>query len=522
MTMASMIEEEYENFTREGQWKHVFDRIQNEAAVLYNFSSKQARSAENRDRNRYRDVSPYDDYRVKLEGCENNYINASRVEAPDAGRTYILTQGPLGNTSGHFWLMVWQQNSRGVLMLNRVVEDGRLKCHPYFPIGCEYGGDETMSFPDVGIQVEHIKTDDHGYFLVRTLRLINLETRDAKLVLQFHYIDWPDFGIPKNSESFLSFLDAVRQSGVISSSRSEVAEVGPPVIHCSAGIGRSGTFCLVDSALVQVERRKSLLTMDLRSMLLDLRRYRCGLIQRPEQLKFSYMAILDGAHALLASPSPSPQPDHISDTEEELVESSSDLSDPDTQEMTSILNTAKDNGPAPPVRTSSLTVDEKGASNGQPPPKPQRTQPAPFPSEPQTKTNIPDPPTRTTSLHKSASVDEHPPPVPPRPPSTFDRQRSAPGAVPTSSEADNSGNVSGEDVEGLDPANRSPIKRKREEMREERKRKLKEKVEEMRAKQLATGNSDPNFFPHWGLMVGAGISILVAAGILYYQSPFSS
>ena len=73
-------------------------------------------------------------------------------------------------------------------------------------------------------------------------------------MLQFHYIDWPDFGIPKNSQTFLAFLQAVRQSGVIPSSitHCEDTDLGPPVIHCSAGIGRSGTFCLVDSALVQV------------------------------------------------------------------------------------------------------------------------------------------------------------------------------------------------------------------------------------------------------------------------------
>ena len=79
--------------------------------------------------------------------------------------------------------------------------------------------------------------------------LLRLQNNEERMILQFHYISWPDFGVPSDSETFLSFLYTVRQSGVIPS---EPGEVGPPVIHCSAGIGRSGTFCLVDSALVLV------------------------------------------------------------------------------------------------------------------------------------------------------------------------------------------------------------------------------------------------------------------------------
>uniref|UniRef100_A0A8B9NUW8 protein-tyrosine-phosphatase n=1 Tax=Accipiter nisus TaxID=211598 RepID=A0A8B9NUW8_9AVES len=77
---------------------------------------------ENRNRNRYRDVSPYDHSRVKLQNTENDYINASLVVIEEAQRYYILTQGPLPNTCCHFWLMVWQQQTKAVVMLNRTVE----------------------------------------------------------------------------------------------------------------------------------------------------------------------------------------------------------------------------------------------------------------------------------------------------------------------------------------------------------------------------------------------------------------
>lgn len=103
--------------------------------------------------------------------------------------------------------------------------------------------------------------------------------------MQFHYTTWPDFGIPSSPNAFLKFLQQVRDSGCLN------AEVGPAVVHCSAGIGRSGTFCLVDCCLVLIDKFGQ---CDIAQVLCELRTYRMGLIQTSDQLDFSYQAIIEG------------------------------------------------------------------------------------------------------------------------------------------------------------------------------------------------------------------------------------
>ncbi|XP_045671040.1 tyrosine-protein phosphatase non-receptor type 2 isoform X6 [Ursus americanus] len=207
--------------------------IRNES---HDYPHRVAKFPENRNRNRYRDVSPYDHSRVKLQNADNDYINASLVDIEEAQRSYILTQGPLPNTGCHFWLMVWQQNTKAVVMLNRVVEK-------------ESSG-------------------------------------ETRTISHFHYTTWPDFGVPESPASFLNFLFKVRESGSLN------PEHGPAVIHCSAGIGRSGTFSLVDTCLVLMEKGDDI---NIKQLLLNMRKYRMGLIQTPDQLRFSYMTIIEGA-----------------------------------------------------------------------------------------------------------------------------------------------------------------------------------------------------------------------------------
>ncbi|XP_063555442.1 tyrosine-protein phosphatase non-receptor type 2 isoform X14 [Gorilla gorilla gorilla] len=212
------------------------EEIRNES---HDYPHRVAKFPENRNRNRYRDVSPYDHSRVKLQNAENDYINASLVDIEEAQRSYILTQGPLPNTCCHFWLMVWQQKTKAVVMLNRIVEK-------------ESSG-------------------------------------ETRTISHFHYTTWPDFGVPESPASFLNFLFKVRESGSLN------PDHGPAVIHCSAGIGRSGTFSLVDTCLVLMEKGDDI---NIKQVLLNMRKYRMGLIQTPDQLRFSYMAIIEGAKCI--------------------------------------------------------------------------------------------------------------------------------------------------------------------------------------------------------------------------------
>ncbi|XP_028317782.1 tyrosine-protein phosphatase non-receptor type 2 isoform X2 [Gouania willdenowi] len=231
------MEKEFEDVDSEGHWQKLFSEIRNESQE---FAYKVAKYPENRNRNRYRDVSPFDHSRVMLENTENDYINASLVVVEEAQRSYILTQGPLRNTCGHFWLMIWQQRTKAVIMLNRVIEKGSEKCAQYWPTTEE----REMAFRDTCILVTLLSEDTKSYYTTRILELQNVTTGEKRQLYHFHYTTWPDFGVPESPASFLNFLFRVRES------RALEVDHGPAVVHCSAGIGRSGTFSLVDTCLV--------------------------------------------------------------------------------------------------------------------------------------------------------------------------------------------------------------------------------------------------------------------------------
>uniref|UniRef100_F7FEV7 protein-tyrosine-phosphatase n=1 Tax=Monodelphis domestica TaxID=13616 RepID=F7FEV7_MONDO len=244
-----------------------------------------ARAPENRYRNRHRYVSPYDHSRVH---AHNDYINASLVVMQVAQRKYILTQGPLPNTCGHFWLMVWQQNSRGVVMLNKLVERSSIKCSQYWPphLG------QSLLFEEMSISVHLEGEDVRAYYKIHHLRLENMVTGEKKPISHFQFTQWPDLGVPESPIPFLAFLSVVRDSGCLSH------EQGPVVIHCTSGIGRSGVFALVDACLVMMESKEHPFSLNIRQVLVNMRKYRMGLIQTPEQLRFSYMAVIRGAKQL--------------------------------------------------------------------------------------------------------------------------------------------------------------------------------------------------------------------------------
>ncbi|XP_051926155.1 tyrosine-protein phosphatase non-receptor type 2 [Hippocampus zosterae] len=279
------MEREFEDIESEGRWHKLYMEIRSQS---HECSYKVAKYPENRSRNRYRDVSPFDHSRVKLKNADNDYINASLVVMEEAQRCYILTQGPLRNTCGHFWLMIWEQKTKAIVMLNRVIEKGLEKCAQYWPVAEE----REMAFRDTRFLVTLLSEDVKSYYTTRALELHNMSTGEKREIHHFHYTTWPDFGVPESPASFLKFLLKVRESGALG------ADHGPAVVHCSAGIGRSGTFSLVDTCLVLMDRRKEESPLDIRRILLDMRKYRMGLIQTPDQLRFSFMSVLEGAKCI--------------------------------------------------------------------------------------------------------------------------------------------------------------------------------------------------------------------------------
>ncbi|XP_033836904.1 tyrosine-protein phosphatase non-receptor type 2a [Periophthalmus magnuspinnatus] len=280
------MEQEFEEIDSSGGWHNLYNEIRNQASE---YPYKVAKFPVNRNLNRYRDVSPYDHSRVKLESSENDYINASLIMMEEAQRAYILSQGPLRNTCGHFWLMIWEQCTKAVIMLNRIIEKGTEKCAQYWPTP----KDREMPFPDTGFVVHLISEEVQSCYTIRVLELQNTKTGESREIYHFHYTSWPDFGVPESPGSFLDFLFRVRQSGSLG------PQHGPSVVHCSAGIGRSGTFALVDTCLVLMDKRQDPSSVDIQKVLLDMREYRMGLIQTADQLRFSYMAVIEGAKIIL-------------------------------------------------------------------------------------------------------------------------------------------------------------------------------------------------------------------------------
>ncbi|XP_055065543.1 tyrosine-protein phosphatase non-receptor type 2a isoform X2 [Misgurnus anguillicaudatus] len=266
---------EFENIDSSGQWQNLYNEIRHQSQEC---PYKVAKFPENRNRNRYRDVSPYDHSRVRLENSENDYINASLITVEEAQRSQTTNQNNLTPDELHHGFNMPNQPKMSLE-----------KCAQYWPSKEE----QDMDFSDAGFVVILVSEDIEPNYTIRVLELQNSKTGETREIYHFHYTTWPDFGVPESPASFLNFLFNVRESGSLG------PENGPAVVHCSAGIGRSGTFSLVDTCLVLMDIRKDPFSVDIQKVLLDMREYRMGLIQTADQLRFSYMAVMEGTKRIL-------------------------------------------------------------------------------------------------------------------------------------------------------------------------------------------------------------------------------
>jgi receptor-type tyrosine-protein phosphatase N len=166
-------------------------------------STNAANLPQNAKKNRYPDILPYDHSRVILNDLANisgsDYINANTITDHDPRNpAYIATQGPLPNTTADFWQMVWEQGSVIIVMLTRLMENGVAMCHRYWTDE----GSEVYHTYEVHLVSEHIWCDD---YLVRSFYLKNLKTSETRTVTQFHFLSWPENGVPPNAKSILEF-----------------------------------------------------------------------------------------------------------------------------------------------------------------------------------------------------------------------------------------------------------------------------------------------------------------------------
>ena len=238
-------------------------------------------------RDRYMNVLPYEHSAVKLSGGRRgDYINACAVQSGPrdlATFSYVATQGPLEGTIDDFWRMVLEQDVAAVVMLCDLVEDMMPKCAKYFPL--EVGeAFETESF-EVAATSKDVPFPGVER---RALRVSEKRGTATAAVDHLRYSDWPDHGVPDHCESMVRVSRLIRGRYP----RSRVA------VHCSAGIGRTGTFCMIDVALRRVLGSGEELrgaehaeAVDLESILTELRSSRAGMVQTVDQLVFAYRAI---------------------------------------------------------------------------------------------------------------------------------------------------------------------------------------------------------------------------------------
>ncbi|XP_077575694.1 tyrosine-protein phosphatase non-receptor type 9 isoform X1 [Stigmatopora nigra] len=271
-----------------------YEEIRKESpAGTFDYSKKLS----NQIKNRYSDVLCLDQSRVRLcQLCDeddetSDYINASFMDGYKKRRAYIATQGPLPKTFGDFWRMVWEQMVLIIVMTTRVVERGRVKCGQYWPL-------------------EEGRTEQHGCFLVRNthiqvfqdfklsnLELYNTQSGERRDVCHYLYVSWPDFGVPKSASAMLDFREHVLQRQEVAVQSLSSSWKGPPegppvVVHCSAGIGRTGTFCTLDICLSRLE---DIDTVDIHQTVRRMRTQRAFSIQTWDQYYFCYTAVIEYA-----------------------------------------------------------------------------------------------------------------------------------------------------------------------------------------------------------------------------------
>ncbi|KAK0420190.1 hypothetical protein QR680_014559 [Steinernema hermaphroditum] len=238
-----------------------------------------SRLPNNLHKNRYRDVCPYDATRVKLlTSSTGDYINASAInmEIPSSGivNRYIACQGPLPHTSGDFWLMVWEQLCQTIVMLTTLVENGRTKCHEYWPKPGE-------SIPFGKLVVTNLSEREKEYCTYREFSIRHQQSREERRVTQMQYTAWPDHGVPEKPSDFIDFVDEVRSA--------RAGSVDPIVVHCSAGIGRTGVLILMETAACLVEANQPIYPLDIMKTMRD---QRATLVQTETQYVFVCQAIM--------------------------------------------------------------------------------------------------------------------------------------------------------------------------------------------------------------------------------------
>ncbi|XP_067873164.1 tyrosine-protein phosphatase non-receptor type 11b isoform X5 [Heterodontus francisci] len=270
---------------KQGFWEEFELLQQQEYKLLY--SRKEGQRIENKSKNRYKNILPFDNTRVTLKEVDetilgSDYINANNItngKIGDDSKNYIATQGCLQNTINDFWKMIYQENSHVIVMTTKEVERGRNKCFRYWP-------DLEASKQYGTISVRNLEERMAQDYIVRELEVIQTARNEPpRHIWHYQYLSWPDHGVPNEPGGVLSFLDQVNRA------QQSIPDTGPIIVHCSAGIGRTGTIIVIDMLVADINRQGLDCDIDIPKTIQMVRKQRSGMVQTEAQYKFIYMAV---------------------------------------------------------------------------------------------------------------------------------------------------------------------------------------------------------------------------------------
>ncbi|XP_052793847.1 receptor-type tyrosine-protein phosphatase alpha-like [Mya arenaria] len=271
-------------------WSYVREKMKNNRKHLYEeFATlptglvhKHEVAAEERykGKNRYKEMYAYDHSRVPLEKAkpdDPDYVNACFVDGYEKVKKFIASQGPTKNMIDEFWQMVWQQKADKIVMLTNLIEMASIKCIQYWPEKgepCSYGG----------ITISYINTKEFPDYNIRTWEAVQTGSKPRR-IRQFHFKTWPDKDVPDSAWCLVDFWKSVDTNCSANGS--------PIIVHCSAGVGRTGTFIALDNLIYQAKEEKCVRPLQ---MVQTLRRQRVNMVQTKEQYVYLHEAV---AEALL-------------------------------------------------------------------------------------------------------------------------------------------------------------------------------------------------------------------------------